>query len=66
MKHDTAPVDWDWEKKPRRVSKDTKKAGKHRKSIYNMLSDYEDDDLEFDSEDGEVKHNYEHSNYKRR
>jgi hypothetical protein len=46
--------EWDQEKKLHRVEKGTNKAGKHRKSIYNMLSDYEDDDLEFDSEVGEV------------
>jgi len=48
--------DWDKEKKLHRVEKGTNKASKHRKSIYNMLSDYEDDDLdlEFDSEEGEV------------
>ena len=46
--------EWDQEKKLHRVEKGTNKAGKHRKSIYNMLSDYEDDDLEFDSEESEV------------
>jgi hypothetical protein len=66
MKHNS-PVDWDWEKKPRKVQdRDTKKAGKHRKSIYNMLSDYEDDESEFDSEDGEVKRNYATNYYKQR
>lgn len=50
--------DWEWEKKPRRVEKGADKAGKHRKSIYNMLSDYDDEDLEFDSESGDVKHSY--------
>lgn len=66
MKHSN-PVEWDGERKPRKsVDRDTKKAGKHRKSIYNMLSDYEDDDLEFDSEDGEVKRNYETNYYRQR
>lgn len=55
MKYKSA--DWEWEKRPRRVEKGADKTSKHRKSIYNMLSD-EEDDFESDSEDGEVKHNY--------
>lgn len=54
----TRSNDWDWEKKPKRVEKGTNKAGKHRKSLYNMLADYDEDELEFDSESGDVKHNY--------
>ena len=54
----TKSEDYEWEKKPRRVEKGADKAGKHRKSIYNMLSDYDDDDLEFDSESGNVRHSY--------
>lgn len=50
--------DWEWEKKPRRVEKGTNKAEKHRKSLYNMLSDYEDSDLEYDDDDSNVKHSY--------
>lgn len=52
--------DWDREKKVRKVVKGTDKTGKHRKSIYNMLSEYDEDDLEidYDSESGEVKRNY--------
>lgn len=50
--------DWDREKKIRKVEKGTNKAGKHRKNIYNMLSDFNEDELEFDSESGEVKHSY--------
>ena len=45
--------EWDQEKKLHRVEKGTNKAGKHRKNIYNMLSDYEDEDLESDGEDSE-------------
>lgn len=42
--------DWDREKKVHRVEKGTNKAGKHRKSIYNMLSEEEDD---FDSDESD-------------
>lgn len=45
--------DWDREKKVHKVEKGTNKAGKHRKSIYNMLSEY-DDELDDDSDDGDV------------
>jgi hypothetical protein len=55
MKH--RPVDWDWEKKPKRVEKGTNKAGKHRKSLYNMLSEVEDDYYD-DDNDGTVRYNY--------
>lgn len=59
--------DWEWDKKVRRVEKGTNKENKHRKSIYNMLSDYEDSDLEFDSEASEVKHSYDGNfNYTKR
>lgn len=48
--------DWEWEKKPKRVEKGTNKAGKHKKSLYNMLSELEDD---FDDDnDDDVKYNY--------
>ena len=58
MKRYTDP-DREWEDKPRKVVKGTDKASKHRKSIYNMLSEYEDDyDLDFDSEDGDVEDLY--------
>ena len=53
MKRKTNSEDWDWELKPRKLEKGTNKAGKHRKSIYNMLSDYDEDDYfdeEFDSD----------------
>ena len=53
----TKEVNWEWEKKPRRVEKGSNKDTKHRKSIYNMLSDVEDDD-DYDSEGGVVMHNY--------
>lgn len=52
------PQDWDHEKKLHRVEKGTNKAGKHRKSIYNMLSDYDKEFDEYDSDDGEVVRNY--------
>lgn len=51
------PDDWEWEKKPRRVEKGANKDGKHRKSLYNILSDLDDED-EFESESGDVKHSY--------
>lgn len=41
--------DFDREKKIHRVVKGTNKAGKHRKNIYNMLSEY-DDEEDSDSE----------------
>lgn len=50
--------EWDQDKKLKRIEKGTDKSGKHRKSIYNMLSEYEDQDLDSDSEDGDVQHNY--------
>lgn len=53
MKRKSIPNEWDWEKKPKKVEKGTNKAGKHRKSIYNMLSDDSEDDYfdeEFDSD----------------
>lgn len=50
--------DWDPGKKPKRVEKGVDKSGKHRKSIYNMLSEYEEEFLDSDSEDGTYNHNY--------
>lgn len=55
MKH-SLPVDWDWEKKPKRLVKSQDKTGKHKKSIYNMLSEYEEDS---DNDDNEVEFSYE-------
>lgn len=58
--------DWEWGKKPRRVEKGTDKASKHRKSIYNILSDA-DDESEFDSKNSDVRHRYDDSyNYTKR
>ena len=59
--------DWDWEKKPKRVEKGTNKSGKHRKSIYNMLTDYDEDYTEngFNSDDGDVSNYDEYKSYKR-
>lgn len=56
------PPDWDWEKKPKRVEKSTNKVNKHRKSIYNMLSDYEEDSDDLDSGGSDETHNY-HGNF---
>ena len=53
MKRKTNPDNWEWEKKPKKPEKGTNKASKHRKNIYNMLSDYDEDDYfdeEFDSD----------------
>lgn len=47
--------DWDWEKKPKRVEKGTNKAGKYKKSLYNMLSEYEED---LDVDGGDLTTNY--------
>lgn len=49
--------DAEWEKKPKRVEKGLNKVGKHKKSIYNMLSEFEED-MDLDSDIGEVKHGY--------
>lgn len=46
--------EWDQEKKIRRVEKGTDKSGKHRKSIYNMLSELD----ESDSDGSESYHSY--------
>ena len=51
--------DWDREKKLHKVIKGTDKTSKHRNSIYNMLSDREED-LESDSDDSELLRNYNH------
>lgn len=54
--------DFDREKKVRKVLKGTDKSSKHRKSLYNMLTDEEDN---FDSVDdtSDVENNYSmHSN----
>lgn len=49
--------EWDQEKKIRRVEKGADKSGKHRKSLYNMLSEYDESYLDSDS-DGDVNHDY--------
>lgn len=52
-------AEYDREKKIRRVSKGTDKSSKHRKSIYNMLTDDEEDlVIESETEDSDVKYNY--------
>lgn len=59
--------DFDREKKIHKVVKGTNKTGKHRKSIYNMLSDYDEDDYfdeEFDSET-DVRGDLDNDNNKR-
>lgn len=63
MKRKSSPDDWDWERKPKKLEKGTNKAGKHRKSIYNMLSDYEEDDFVYDSGGKQVSRNYKQFNY---
>lgn len=55
--------DWDREKKIHKVVKGTDKIDKHRKSIYNMLSRYEEDDFVFDSGGKQVSRNYKQFNY---
>lgn len=50
--------EWDEGKKLKRVEKGTNKAGKHRKNLYNMLSEYEEEYLDSDSDDSDVSHNY--------
>jgi hypothetical protein len=51
--------DWDQEWKPRKVLKGADKTSKHRKSIYNMLFE-EEDDLDFESDESEILRNYDH------
>jgi len=53
--------DFDREKKLRKVVKGTDKSCKHRKSIYNMLTEDEDDleiESDLDTEDSDVEYNY--------
>lgn len=53
MKRKANPDSWEWEKKPKRIEKGTNKGSKHRKVIYNMLSDVDSEDYfeeEFDSD----------------
>lgn len=54
MKH-SVPMEWDWEKRPKRTEKGRSKDSKHKKSIYNMLSEFED----FDNDQGEMELSYE-------
>ena len=67
MKSMTEPAEWEWEKRPKGPKKGTDKVAKHRKSIYNMLSDYDEDeysDEEFDSET-DVRGDLDNDNNKR-
>jgi hypothetical protein len=59
--------DWDWEKKPKRVDKGTNRVNKHRKSIYNMLSEYEERSEDSDSDSSDMLHSYDGNfNYEKR
>jgi|LakMenEpi03Aug12_release.lakeMendotaPanAssembly.Ray.scaffolds.fasta_scaffold3851796_1 hypothetical protein len=49
--------DWDREKKIHKIVKGTDKTSKYKKSIYNMLSD-EEEESDFDSDDSELLRNY--------
>ena len=52
--------DTDYEKRPKRVVKGSDKSSKHRKSLYNMLLD-EDDNLDLDDSDVDdtyIMHNH--------
>jgi hypothetical protein len=49
-------TEWDQDKKLKRVEKGTDKSGKHRKSLYNMLSEYEEEYS--DSDEDDMSHNY--------
>jgi hypothetical protein len=53
--------EWDSNRKIRRVEKGTNKVDKHRKSIYNMLSEEDlesyDDELDSDTEESKVNRN---------
>lgn len=60
----TKNSDWDQEKKLKKVLKGTNKAGKHRKSLYNMLSEDDDLELDFDDEYSEFDLNYDKSSNK--
>lgn len=50
--------DWEWEKKPKRVEKGTNKAGKHKKSLYNMLSEFEEDLNDDDDDESDVRYTF--------
>lgn len=49
MKSNTGPSNWEWEKKLKGPKKGSEKIAKHRKGIYNILSDYDEEDY-FDEE----------------
>ena len=56
-------ADFDREKKIHKVVKGTNKVDKHRKNIYNMLSELEEDDFVFDDKTGNVRRNYSNHSY---
>tara|TARA_R110000868_G_scaffold146268_2_gene367059 strand:+ start:700 stop:897 length:198 start_codon:yes stop_codon:yes gene_type:complete len=59
MTYEKKDRDWGREKKLRKVLKGTDQVAKHRKSIYNMLSEQDLKDLKFDNEDSDVNIDYE-------
>jgi hypothetical protein len=59
MTYEKKDRDWGREKKLRKVLKGTDQVAKHRKSIYNMLSEQDLKDPKFDNEDSEVNIDYE-------
>jgi len=59
MTYEKKDRDWGREKKLRKVLKGTDQVAKHRKSIYNMLSEQDLKDPKFDNEDSDVNIDYE-------
>lgn len=56
-------ADFDREKKIHKVVKGKNKVNKHRKNIYNMLSDYGEEDFEFDNDGRQVRRNHGNQHY---
>jgi len=59
MTYEKKDRDWGREKKLRKVLKGTDQVAKHRKSIYNMLSEQDLKNPKFDNEDSDVDIDYE-------
>jgi hypothetical protein len=59
MTYEKKDRDWGREKKLRKVLKGTDQVAKHRKSIYNMLSEQDLKNPKFDNEDSDVNIDYE-------
>jgi len=60
MAYEKKERDWNKEKKMRRVYRGTDPVAKHRKSIYNMLSEQDLEDQSKDNEEGDVGVDYDY------